>query len=66
MGVPFMTFFYKQDDVLLDICNRNEESCVWSLVAIASLNLVIISLPRCQTSLDTSIAMFITSPFIAT
>jgi hypothetical protein len=37
----------EQDGVLLKICNRNEESCVWSLVAITSLNLVVISLLRC-------------------
>jgi hypothetical protein len=64
-GVPFM-LSSKQDGVLLEIRNQNEESCVWSLVATTSLNLATISLPRCQTSLDTSITMFIPSPFIAT
>jgi hypothetical protein len=54
------------DGVLLDIHNCDEESCVWGLVATTSLNLTVISLPQCQTSLDTSIAMFITIPFVAT
>jgi hypothetical protein len=40
----------EQDDVLLEIRNRNEESCLWSVVATTGLNLTIISLPRCQTS----------------
>jgi hypothetical protein len=30
----------EQDGVLLEICNRNEESCVWSLFVTTSLNLV--------------------------
>jgi hypothetical protein len=56
----------EQDDVLLEIRNRNEESCVWSLVAITSLNLAIMSLPQCQTLLDTGITMFVPSPSFVT
>jgi hypothetical protein len=48
----------EQDCVLLEIRNRNEESCLWSLIAITSLNLAIMCLPRYQTILDTSITMF--------
>jgi hypothetical protein len=56
----------EQDGVLLEIRNWNEESCVRSLIATTSLDLVVISLPRCQTLLNTSITMFIPSPFIMT
>jgi hypothetical protein len=45
----------EHDGILLEICNRNEESCLWSVVATTSLDLAIISLPRCQTFLDTSV-----------
>jgi hypothetical protein len=48
----------EQDDVLLKIHNWNEEGCEWSLVATSSLNLTVMSLPRGQTLLDTSITMF--------
>jgi hypothetical protein len=50
--------------VLLEIRNQNEDSCLWSLVATTSLDLAIISLPRCQTFLDTSLVMFVSSPFV--
>jgi hypothetical protein len=56
----------EQDGVLLKIHNRNEESCLWSLVATTSLNLAIISLPRCQTFLNTSVTMFVSSPSVVT
>jgi hypothetical protein len=56
----------EQDGVLLEIHNQNEESCLWSLVAITSLNLAIINLPRCQTLLDTSVTIFIYNPFVVT
>jgi hypothetical protein len=54
----------EQDGVLLEIRNWNEESYGWSLVATTSLNLAIMSLPRGQTLLDTSITMFVPSPFV--
>jgi hypothetical protein len=56
----------EQDGVLLDIRNRDEESCIWSLVATTSLNLTIMSLPRCQISIDTSITMVVPSPTFTT
>jgi hypothetical protein len=59
-------FSSKQDGILLDIRNRNEESFLWNLVATTSLNLTIISLPWCQTFLDTSVTMFVMGLFVAT
>jgi hypothetical protein len=56
----------EQNDVLLEIHNRNKESCLWSLIATTRPNLAVISLPRRQTFLDTSITMFITIPFVVT
>jgi hypothetical protein len=56
----------KQDGVLLEICNWNKENSVWSLVATTSLDLAEISLPRCQTVLDTSVTTFVPSPSIVT
>jgi hypothetical protein len=56
----------EQDGVLLEIRNQNEESYLWSLVATTSCNMAIISLPRCQTLFDTSITMFVPSPFVVT
>jgi hypothetical protein len=56
----------KQDGVLLEIQNQNEENFVWSLIDITSLNLAVISLPWCQTLLDTCTTIFISSPFIVT
>jgi hypothetical protein len=35
----------EHDGVLLEIRNRNEESCLWSVVATTSLDLAVISLP---------------------
>jgi hypothetical protein len=52
--------------VLLKIRNLDEESYLWSVVATTSLDLAIISLPRCQAFLDTSATMFISSPFVVT
>jgi hypothetical protein len=43
-GVLFMTFV-EQDGILLEIHNRNDEICVWRLVATTSPNLAVISLP---------------------
>jgi hypothetical protein len=48
-------FSSESDGVLLKIRNQNEGSYLWSVVARTSLNLTIISLPRCQTFLDTSV-----------
>jgi hypothetical protein len=59
-------FSSEHDDVLLEIRNRNEESCGWSLVATTSLNLTIMSLPCGQALLDTSIIMIIPSPSFVT
>jgi hypothetical protein len=56
----------EQDGVLLEIRNRNEESYLWSLVATTSFDLAIISLPRCQTFLDTSVTMFVSSSSVVT
>jgi hypothetical protein len=56
----------EHDGVLLEIHNRNDKSCVWSLIATTSLNLVVISLPRCQTLWDTRITVFIPSPVVVT
>jgi hypothetical protein len=56
----------EQDGVLLEIRNRNEESCGWRLITATSLNLTIISLPRGQTLLDTSITIFISGPSFVT
>jgi hypothetical protein len=56
----------EKDGILLKICNRNEESCLWSLVVTTSLNLTVMSLLLCQIFLDTSITMFVTSSFVAT
>jgi hypothetical protein len=56
----------EQDGVLLEIRNQNEESCLWSVIATTSLNLAVISLPRCQTFLDTSVIMFVSSPSVVT
>jgi hypothetical protein len=56
----------EHDGVLLEIHNQNEESCVWSHVATTGPNLAVISLPRCQPFLDTSVTMFVYSPFIVT
>jgi hypothetical protein len=53
-------------ELSLDMRNRNEESYVRCLIATISSNLAIISLPRGQTFLDTSIVMFVSSPFIVT
>jgi hypothetical protein len=56
----------EQDGVLHEIRNRNEETCVWSLVTTTSLDFAEISLPRCQTVLDTSITTFVPSPSVVT
>jgi hypothetical protein len=48
-------FSSEQDGILLKIHNRNEECCLWSVLATTSHNLTVISLPRCQTFLDTSV-----------
>jgi hypothetical protein len=52
--------------VLLEIHNRDEKSCVWGPIAATSLNLDIMSLPRGQTLLDTSIIMLVPSPSVVT
>jgi hypothetical protein len=56
----------EQDGILLEIRNQNEEGCGWSLVATTSFNLAIMSLPWCQISMNTSITMFVSSPFVVT
>jgi hypothetical protein len=56
----------EQDAILLDIHNWDEESCIWNLIATTSHNLTIMSLPRCQISIDTSITMVVPSPTFAT
>jgi hypothetical protein len=56
----------EQNGVLLEIRNQNKEGYLWSLVATTSLDLAVISLPRCQTMFDTSITMFVSSLFIMT
>jgi hypothetical protein len=48
-------FSSEQDGILLEIRNRNEESWLWSAITTTSLSLTEISLPRCQTFLDTSV-----------
>jgi hypothetical protein len=57
-------FSFAHDVILLEIRNQNEESCLWSVVATTSLNLTVICLPRCQTFLDTSVTIFVSSPFV--
>jgi hypothetical protein len=39
---------------------------LWSVVATTSLDLAIISLPRCQAFFDTSVTMFVSSPSVVT
>jgi hypothetical protein len=56
----------EHDSVLLEIRNQNEGNCLWSLVATTSLNLVIISLSRCQSFLNTNLTMFVSSSFVMT
>jgi hypothetical protein len=56
----------EQDNVLLEIRNRNEARCLWSLIATTSLNLPIMSLPHGQTLWGTYITMFVSSPFSVT
>jgi hypothetical protein len=56
----------EHDGILLEIHNWNKESCLWRVVATTSLDLAVIGLPRCRTFLDTSVIMFISSPFVVT
>jgi hypothetical protein len=56
----------EQDDILLEIHNQDEESYLWRVIATTSLDLAIISLPRCQAFLDTSVTMFISIPSVVT
>jgi hypothetical protein len=58
--------YSEHDDILLEIRNRYKESCVCSLVVTTGPNLAIISPPHCQTLVDTSVTMFVPSPFIMT
>jgi hypothetical protein len=44
LAMVFHSWPSEQDSILLEIRNRNEESCLWSLIATTSLDLPVISL----------------------